>query len=305
MTIPTLGVLSNVQVRDAWPHEAHSFTPWLAENLQALSEVIGIPLELRGTEVRVPPFYADVLAHNPQDDSLVLIENQLEATDHAHLGAIMTYLAGLEAKTIVWIATAFNEAHLSALRWLNEHTVEPFSFFAVQGKTVRIGDSEIAPVFEVIERPNGWDDRLREIAMASRSTTELGLFRREFWSELVERFPAELAWGPASAGGNRTRDLPETGFVISMYLAQDGAGVFIRGRRGEFAEAVAERLAPHAEKLGSLLTSQTGGEHGYFFISRLKANTVDRTTWPELLDWLHTTANLYETTLREIFEGQS
>ncbi len=107
MTNPELGVLTDVDVRLAWAHEAHSFTPWLAQHLDALAVVIGIPLELEGREVSVETFYADILARNPQDGSLVLIENQLEATDHGHLGQIMTYLAGLEAETVVWVATSF------------------------------------------------------------------------------------------------------------------------------------------------------------------------------------------------------
>ncbi|WP_172820809.1 hypothetical protein [Cyanobium sp. NIES-981] len=135
MTSPTnnLGTLESVDLREAWSHEAHSFTPWLAENLDRLSQAIGIPLELEGQEVSVSTFSADILARNPQDDGLILIENQLEITDHNHLGQILTYLAGLEAKIVVWIAKEFPDPHLSAVRWLNDHTVEPLSFFAVHG----------------------------------------------------------------------------------------------------------------------------------------------------------------------------
>ena len=128
MTEITFGRLTDLPPRDAWTHEAHAFTPWLAQNIDHLSEAIGIPLELTAQEVRVETFAADILARNPQDDSVVLIENQLEVTDHTHLGQIMTYLAGLEAQTIVWIAPAFREPHLSAIRWLNEHTADGFGF---------------------------------------------------------------------------------------------------------------------------------------------------------------------------------
>ena len=90
-----LGTLKNVNLREAWSHEAQDFTPWLADNLDRLSAAIGIPLELEGQEVSVDSFSADILARNPQNDSRVLIENQLEQTDHTHLGQILTYLAGL------------------------------------------------------------------------------------------------------------------------------------------------------------------------------------------------------------------
>ena len=108
--IPSLGTLEEVYIREAWNHEARSFTPWLAEHLDILGKEIGIPLELEGREVAVASFSADILARNPQNDSLILIENQLETTDHGHLGQIMTYLAGLEAHTVIWIAAAFREA---------------------------------------------------------------------------------------------------------------------------------------------------------------------------------------------------
>ena len=102
MTIPELGNLEQVDLRQAWPHEARSFTPWLSENLEILSSVIGIPLELEGQEVAVEQFSADILARNPRDDSRVLIENQLEQSDHGHIGQIMTYLAGLDVNTVIW-----------------------------------------------------------------------------------------------------------------------------------------------------------------------------------------------------------
>ena len=126
------GELKDVTLRDVWPHEAHNFTPWLADNLERLSEAVGIPLESGNTEVPVGQFSADILARNPRNGSLVLIENQYGSTDHDHLGKILTYLAGLEARTIIWISERFNDPHLSAIRWLNEHTTDQFFFFRHQ-----------------------------------------------------------------------------------------------------------------------------------------------------------------------------
>lgn len=137
-------------------------------------------MELEGQEVAVESFSADVLARNPQDDSLVLIENQLEDTDHTHLGQIMTYLAGLGPHTIIWIAQGFREPHLSAIRWLNDHIVEPFAFFAVRVRAVRIGDSPIAPVFEVMEKPSQWERVLHAAASEARGLSRLGQQRLDF-----------------------------------------------------------------------------------------------------------------------------
>lgn len=147
----TFGTLEDIEARRAWAHEAHVFTPWLADNLDRLSQAVGIPLELTGREVSVGRYSADILATNPVDGSVVLIENQLEPSDHTHLGQIMTYLAGLEAQVMIWIAPTFREEHLSALRWLNQHTAENFAFFAVRLRVVRIANSPLAPLFDVLE----------------------------------------------------------------------------------------------------------------------------------------------------------
>ena len=110
-----LGKLKNVNLREAWSHEALDFTPWLADNLEYLSNEIGIQLELEGQEVKVESFLADIIARDPQNDRRILIENQLEQTDHTHLGQILTYLAGLEAEVIIWVASSFREPHISAV----------------------------------------------------------------------------------------------------------------------------------------------------------------------------------------------
>ncbi len=191
-----LGRLERADVREAWRNEAHNFTPWLSKNLDRLSAELGIDdLELEGTEVNVGPYRADIFARIPQDGSGVLIENQLERANLQHLGQLLAYLAGLEAKIVIWVATGFDEAHLSAIRWLNDHTADPFAFFAVRVSVVRIGDSPLAPVFDVIERPNEWDRTVGEITR-SGSLSRVGQFRRDFWAHLAKVMPD--APGPRS-----------------------------------------------------------------------------------------------------------
>ena len=156
--------LNEVDMRSLWPHEAHDFTPWLANHLEHLSQAVGIPMELEGTEVSVGPFSADILARDPSDNR-ILIENQLEYTDHTHLGQVLTYLAGLEAQTVIWIARSFQNPHLSEIRWLNEHTADPFAFFAVQVKVLRIGQDSSSPMslrFEVLESPTNGTGRFEQ-----------------------------------------------------------------------------------------------------------------------------------------------
>lgn len=299
------GRLEDVELRSAWAHEALEFTPWLAQNLDRLGEALGLELELAGQEVAVESFSADILARSVRDDTMVLIENQFQQSDHTHLGQIMTYLAGLQATTVVWIAPKFREPHLSAIRWLNEHTEEPFAFFAVELRVVRIGDSPMVPLFDVVERPNNWDRQLQEIAKPPSEPSSLGAFRTRFWRRLLDRHPAEAHNGEANAASSRWRVLPEQDLVVVQYISQNSVGVFIRGRRGIGPEAVADRLSPHYDALRERLgvVFQEGREKSYFFVSYLKLDTNDEANWDRAADWLKAEANRYEAALKDVLGG--
>lgn len=300
------GTLDDVALADAWSHEAHDFTPWLSQNLDRLSKAVGIPLELTDTEVAVESFSADILARCPLDDSAVLIENQFKSSDHCHLGQIMTYLAGLEAKTIIWIAPAFRAAHLSAIRWLNEHTDEPFKFFAIQLRVVRIGSSPMVPLFDVIERPNNWDRKVQEIARESREPSSLWTLRSRFWARLLERHPSEGEAGKGYAASSRWRAIPGIGLVVVQYISKGGVGVFVRGERGVEPEATSERLAPFAERLTDRLGAEFNEQSdNFFFIKKLQLDTQDDKNWDRAADWLKTEADRYVQTLQEALGGKA
>jgi hypothetical protein len=189
-----LARLERVPLRNAWPNEASNFTPWLAEqaNLSLLGEKIGIPLQLEAVEKEVGTFYADILAKEPDSNRLVLIENQVTPTDHGHLGQLLTYAAGLEAQTIVWVAQDFREEHRAAIDFLNRATTEDFAFFGVQVELYRIGTSPLAADFIVVAKPNGWSRRTRHAATSEES--EANRQWRQYWSALIDaakgRYPA-------------------------------------------------------------------------------------------------------------------
>ncbi|MCT0210296.1 MAG: DUF4268 domain-containing protein [Cyanobium sp.] len=299
--IPSLGLLETVDLRQAWAHEAQSFTPWLAENLNRLSAALGIPLELEGQEVSVGSFSADLLARNPQDGSLVLIENQLEQTDHNHLGQILTYLAGLQAQVIVWIASDFRDPHLSAIHWLNDHTVDPFAFFAVQVKAVRIGDSPIAPLFEVVAKPNGWDRKLQQqVASQTGELSTLGQFRLAFWSKLLELYPDQSQWGPADAASSRWQPLKNSSLVVVTYISVYRCGIFVRGKRGQPLEESKALLLFHQEALEKRLGVPISDSEGYGLTQSLDADARDPTTWPKLAAWLDSRLQAYVEALEVI-----
>ncbi len=154
-----LGQLEKItELRDVWKTEAQHFTPWLAEegNLVQLGNTIGLDLELEAVEKDVGLFRADILCKETGSNSWVLVENQVERTDHTHLGQLLTYAAGLNTVTIVWIAKRFTDEHRAALDWLNEITGDDVSFFGLEIELWRIGDSPIAPKFNVVSKPNEW-----------------------------------------------------------------------------------------------------------------------------------------------------
>jgi hypothetical protein len=163
-TAPILGRLRRVDVREVWSSEAVGFTPWLAqeENLRLLAETIGMHLVLEAREKSVGPFRADILARNVHTGHLVLIENQLERTDNGHLGQLLTYAAGLKAVSIVWVSTLFIDEHRAALDWLNEITSSSITFYGLEMELWQIGDSAIAPKFNMVSQPNMFSKRIGE-----------------------------------------------------------------------------------------------------------------------------------------------
>jgi len=299
MSKVTFGQLSDLPLREAWEHEASDFTPWLSENIEYLSDAIGIPLELTGQEVRVETFAADFLARNLDDDSIVLVENQLEVTDHKHLGQIMTYLAGLEARTVIWIASQFREPHLSAIRWLNQHTTERFSFFAVKLRVVRIGDSPVAPIFEVIEQPNDWDRDIKD--KVSKEGATYYDEKQRFWATLLERHPhlADLGFRAWRYSNNYVELYDDPVIQISVWFGKASCGVFVRGAWGEAIEPVLETLEPHRERLESELGASLdpSGRGSHLLVQEFSKGMQDESAWPDIMDWMEKMVAEYKAAL--------
>lgn len=292
MSSSELGQLESADLRKAWSHEARNFTPWLAKNLNRLSDVIGLDLDLEGCEVQVGPYRADIVANDPADGTRVLIENQLENANLQHLGQILAYLAGLEAKIVVWIAKEFDEQHRSAIRWLNDHTEDPFAFFAVRVRVVRIGESPLAPVFDVLERPNEWDRRVQESAR-SGELSELGQFRCDFWNHVASKYPNEVRLNYA-AGYVRHR-VEGTGLAITQYVALREVGVFLVGKRGERDKDALARIKPHRKALEKLGVEP----RDKWATTVLAMKTRDEENWDQAAEWLHEQRKKYEQVLRE------
>lgn len=190
MNVNKLSNLEPVDLRDVWASESRNFTPWLAQedNLSTLSKAIKMDLQLEGMELPVGPFRADILCTDRMLDTRVLIENQLEMTDHCHLGQILTYAAGLKASCIIWISKRFTDEHRAVLDWLNENTGDNTHFFGIEMQLWKIGDSSPAPLFNVIVQPNEWSNKIEQTTkrIKSEGFSDTQTFQLSYWTALLQ-----------------------------------------------------------------------------------------------------------------------
>lgn len=180
--------LEKVDLRNVWKHEALDFTNWLAEseNLTLLSDEIGVDISLIQTEAGVGKFSVDILAEEEQTGRKIVIENQLETTDHDHLGKIITYASGFDAEIIIWIVREVRDEHKQAVDWLNEHTDEKINFFVIKMEVWQIGNSPYAPKFYVVSQPNDWAKAIKKTNAQPSKVSATGLLQLEFWEKFRE-----------------------------------------------------------------------------------------------------------------------
>ena len=291
-----LGKLQPVAVRDYWQDEARDFTPWLAQedNLQLLGDTIGIGLELSATEARVGAFKADILAKEVGTEDFVIVENQLERTNHDHFGKLLTYAAGLNAKTIVWVCSEMTDEHRQALDWLNEITGDAFAFFGLEVELWRIGESEPAPKFNLVCQPNEWTKSLGPRGEAPEPT-ETKLLQFEFWRALVEaarkrgttlslRKPRPQHWYSLAVGRSRFH----LSLTVHTKLRRVGCELYIRHQESKraFAQLAAEREGIERELGGLLQWQELPLRHDCRIIQTRDGDVNDRQSWAELHGWL-------------------
>jgi hypothetical protein len=182
-----LGKLQEIDIREVWQHEQYDFSKWLAseENIQELGDALNLSLTDVETEKFVGNYRCDILCKDELTGKVVLIENQLEPTNHDHLGKIITYASGLDASVVVWIVSSARQEHASAIEWFNKHTDDELSFFLVEVHAYKIGDSDPAPQFKIIEQPNDFVKSVKAISKNS-DLSERHKQRLDFWTRLNE-----------------------------------------------------------------------------------------------------------------------
>jgi hypothetical protein len=208
-------------IRTVWINEAKDFTPWLAQNINFLGEELGLDLELLATEHDIGAFSLDIYAKDISSGHSVVIENQLESTNHSHLGQLITYASGADAKIIIWISKEVREEHRRAVDWLNEISNEETHFFAVEIQAITINDSLPAPLFKVKASPNEWG-KTQKIMVSGNSGSRTA--RQEYYHQFFTAFLTSIkksyptftnaksvgadSWFPFGSG--------KTGYVYNM-----------------------------------------------------------------------------------------
>jgi hypothetical protein len=279
-----------------WANEAADFTPWLAhpDNIKRLGEAIGFELEVEHTEVAVGPFAADILARETATGNYVVVENQLNRTDHDHLGKSLTYAAALGAKTVVWVATDFTDEHRKTLDWLNDNSVEDLSFFGVQVELWAIDDSKPAVRFNVVSRPTEllrppkvpadgelsptrrlqleWWTAFRDALLAAKALPSAQSPRAQYWYN--------VALGKQGYHLSATANVDESVIGVRVYMMHrygaEAALNQLLDSRKEIEQAVGEPLIwnPHPEASDKVILLQR------------KADIRIKDQWPENLKWM-------------------
>jgi len=313
-----LGQLRKVDLRIVWPSESGDFTPWLAtpENLKLLGDAIGLELELESTEKEVGSFSADILCKDMSTGDWVVIENQLEKTDHTHLGQLFTYAAGLKVSTVVWIAARFTDEHRAALDWLNEITNQRINFFGLEIALWQIADSAIAPKFDVVSKPNDWSRDVVAGASGKRGDlSEAQSLQLRFWSAFRD-YALER-----SSTIKPTKPFPQhwmnmgigrTGFNLAGIVSTHDSSTNSNDRQEIRAEvqiynkeskayfaALREQAATIEEEFGERLTWYSAENvHSCRIYVRKTVDLSDEADWPNQHKWL--LAKLEK--LRAVFE---
>jgi hypothetical protein len=305
----SLGRLKQMPLRETWAHEAHAFTRWLAkaDNLSLLSDGLDLEIALIQTEAEVGDFNVDILAEQATSGKKIVIENQLEKTDHDHLGKIITYASGVDAEFVVWVVAKVRDEHKSAIDWLNEHTSEDLHFFLVKIELWQIGNSPIAPKFNVVSQPNDWAKAVKQSTASSSNLTKTKLRQLEFWekfreyargekTELSLRKPYPQHWYDISAGSSDWHITLTTNSTTKKMACE----VYIGQNKELFKEFEAHK---------SKVERHLGSDLEWMELPNKKASRIKQSApcdlskehkWPEYFAWLLYRAESFRKTFSEL-----
>lgn len=287
-------------------NEATNFTKWLAEeeNLEELGKAVGIDIDLEERESSVGSFNVDLYATENGSGRKIIIENQLEDTNHDHLGKLITYASGKGAEVVIWIVKRARDEHRQAIEWLNQHTDSNIGFFLVEIELWQINDSLLAPKFNVVEKPNDWGKYMKSI----EGMSETDLLKLEFWQafndqmssspefqrEFNLRKPQPQHWYDLSLG--------TSSYYISLNINTQkkkiDAGLYIPSDKEVF-----HRLEEHAdtfkEAIGKDVEFRDAGKSSRVLLYH-SINVKDRAKWSDAATWMFEMALKFKKTVKEI-----
>lgn len=293
----SLGKLEEItDLRKIWPHEALDFTPWLAENVDLLSDAVGLEITVDETESSVGDFNVDIFASETGTERKIIIENQLEDTNHDHLGKLITYASGKSADIIIWLVKRARDEHKAAIEWLNSHTDDQIGFFLCEIKLYKIGDSEPAVKFEVIEKPNDW---VKEIKKTEKNSDRHKL-RYEYWTAFNEyafqnkefakvfsrRKPSTDHWMDLSIGSSACH----MAITMIQKRGENGVELYIHDDKALFHQLESEKEQIEAESGLIFDWQELPNKKASRIIICNPANFDDKDAWNDQFEWIVNTA---------------
>ncbi len=290
-----LSRLKIVSLREGWKHEAADFTKWLAqdENLQLLGEEIGVDISVLQTEASVGSFSVDILAEEKNEGRKIIIENQLETTNHDHLGKLITYASGFNAEVIIWIVKNVRDEHKQAIDWLNEHTDDRINIFIIRMELWQIGDSPYAPKFHIVSQPNNWAKTIKGWS-ANSQLTDRRLMQFTFWEQFKEfaseqkstlrlRKPYAQQWYDISIGNSKCH----LSFLVDADNEQIRCELYIPDSKPLFKELYAKK-----DQIETMLSQyelewmELEGRKASRIKATFEIDIENRDNWVKCFQWL-------------------
>ncbi|MBQ7499087.1 MAG: DUF4268 domain-containing protein [Selenomonas sp.] len=304
----SLGTLCEVpDLRSVWPNEALDFTPWLVrdDNISLLSAAVDMDIVVEESESPVGDFKADIVASEAGTKRKIIIENQLEDTNHDHLGKLITYASGKSADVVIWLVKRAREEHKAAIEWLNSHTDEGVGFFLCEIKLYRIDDSSPAVKFDVVERPNDWQKVLR----AAGNESPRHRLRLEYWSAFNDyafakpEFAREFTQRKASVEHYMELSIGKTGYHISLTFIQRrneiGAEFYIADDQPFFSSLMEKREEIESALGFDMEWQELPSRKASRIRIRKSANLFNRDEWESQFEWLSSMA----LKIKSVFKG--
>lgn len=305
-TIMKLGKIKRItDIRSVWHHEEKDFSKWLAqdENLKQLSDTIGIDIVLEERESSVGNFSVDLYALEEGTERRIIIENQLEDTNHDHLGKLITYASGKGAEVIIWVVKRARDEHRQAIEWLNQNTGVNIGFFLVEIELWQIDDSAIAPKFNVVERPNDWAKQMKNVDSLSE-TKQLQL---HFWQQLSEYIKSNDSYAkeftPRKAQPQHWYDLSvgsssyHIGLTVNTQKNRLGAEIYIPDDKDKFA--MFKEHAPEIEKLIGEKVEWREATKATRIITLHSCDISKEEQWDDAFNWLMDKALIFKRIVKQ------